>query len=269
MTQPSTAELQQAMIEVCRIPRAPHIQTLAALLKNLEHHLKLPDNALEDQKDDIIDWFDLLNKLHIAMLMVQTFDQQPLQSSLEHHLGLDYGVLTPWQKAITNWTRPPKSTQPAPATQPLPNAHQIRSLPPTPATQLSTAQVQQAMIEVCHNPMATHIKSPAPLLKEIERHLELPDNALEEWKGDIEKWSQILRDLYIHTRAAQACKLLPLQSLMEHQIQLDYGALNPWKTAITNWTHSPTSTQNAPDVQVPPTDHQQYTSTPRMPTRTL
>jgi WD40 repeat protein len=122
-TQLSTAKIQQSMIEVCRIPRAPHTQTLTALLKTLEHHLKLPDNALEDRKDDIIDWFDLLNKLHIGTATVQASNQQPLQSLLEHNLGLDYGALTPWHKAITNWTHPPKSPQQAPAIQLLPNAH--------------------------------------------------------------------------------------------------------------------------------------------------
>jgi hypothetical protein len=59
------------MIETCRIPRAPHTQTLAALLKTLEHHLQLPVNALEDRKDDITDWFDLLNRLHNATRLLQ------------------------------------------------------------------------------------------------------------------------------------------------------------------------------------------------------
>ncbi len=57
---------------------------------------------------------------------VQAFNQQPLQSSLEHHMGLEYGALTPWQEAITKWTHSSGATQKAPVIQALPTAHQLR-----------------------------------------------------------------------------------------------------------------------------------------------
>jgi hypothetical protein len=85
--------------------------------------------------------------------------------------------------------------------------HQYRSRPPTPAKQLSTAHLQQAMIEVCHNPRASHIKT---IMKELEHHLELPDNALAERKGDIENWFQILSELHINTHVVQSLNQLPL-----------------------------------------------------------
>ena len=131
-----------------------------------------------------------------------------------------------------------------------------RGKPPTPAKQPSTARLQQAMIEVCHNPRAPHINTFAALRKELELYLEVPDNTLEERKGDIEKWLQLLKDLHITIRTVQALNQLPPQSLLEHTMNLECGALNPWQEAITKWTHSSKSTQKAPATQPLPNAHQ-------------
>jgi hypothetical protein len=166
-TQLSTAEIQQAMIETCRIPRAPHTQTLAALLKTLEHHLQLPVNALEDRKDDITDWFDLLNRLHNATRLLQASNKLPLQSSLEHHLGLELGTLSPWHKAIINWTHPPNPTQKAPAIQPIPKAHQHHPAgADTTFTWQGTTYRKGDFLHISYNPSSN--RSPTQLVRLLQ-----------------------------------------------------------------------------------------------------
>jgi hypothetical protein len=154
---------------------------------------------------------------------------QPISLALERLMHLQEGTLREYHLPLAAWYNSladlyeQRQTRGEPAPRPLElerwlttQDEQIhRSRPFTPTIQLSTAHLQQAMIEVCHNPTAPHINTLAALRKEIEHHLQLPDNVLEERKGDIKNWFRLLQDLYMATHAVQTFNQQPYQSSLE------------------------------------------------------